>query len=140
MMNVRIATLADAPVLAHLLEDFNGPPMTPVKAAARMRACEGIETTVLAEIDGTAAGFACLRVIPSMSDNVPYAELTELYVDVTYRRQGIGRALMAYVETLARARGADEMLLLVSFNNPDGQAFYRALGYGDYALVMRRRL
>lgn len=139
-MNIRIATLDDAPVLARLLEDFNGPPMTPTKAAARMRACQGIETTVLAEIDGRAAGFACLRVVPYMSDDVPYAELTELYVDAAYQRRGIGRALMVYVETLARERGADEILLLTSFNNPDGQAFYRAVGYGDYALVMRRRL
>ena len=53
--------------------------------------------------------------------------------------RGIGRALVAYAEGLARDSGAEELVLLTGFGNAQGQAFYRALGYADWELAMRRR-
>jgi ribosomal protein S18 acetylase RimI-like enzyme len=140
MIAVRIATPDDAASVARLLEAFNGPPVTPAQAAARMAACVGLETTLLADVDGQTAGLACLRVIPYMSDDRPYAELTELYVEASYRRQGVGRALLRSAEALAAQRGAAELILLTGPENAAGQAFYRALGYSDYGLALRRAL
>jgi ribosomal protein S18 acetylase RimI-like enzyme len=143
-MNTRIATQADAMALAELITAFNQPfpglPVTPEQTRARLAACQGFETTVLAELEGQIAGFACLRLVPFMSGDGPYAELTDLFVDASFRRRGVARALMAHVERLAREGGADELVLLTGFDNADAQAFYRALGYGDYALAMRRRI
>lgn len=50
------------------------------------------------------------------------------------------RRLMAEAEALARAKGAPAVYLLTGFRKETAQAFYRSIGYGDYALAMRRRL
>ena len=57
-----------------------------------------------------------------------------------FRRRGAARALMAHIEELARTGGAGEVILLTGYENDGAQAFYRALGYGDYALALRRRI
>jgi ribosomal protein S18 acetylase RimI-like enzyme len=137
---IRTATPDDAPALARLLEAFNGPPVTPDQARRRLLAMRDVETAFIAEVEGEAVGFASLRVVPYLSDDAPYAELTELYVAPEYRRRGIARALMAHAEALAKERGAGEVILLTGLDNEEAQAFYRALGYGDYGLAMQRSL
>ena len=114
--------------------------MTPEQAASRLAACAGIETTVLAEIEGQVAGFACLRLVPFMSGDEPYAELSDLFVAAPYRRHGVGRALIEHIEQMARAGGAHEMVILTGFDNTVAQALYRAMGYEDYALALKREL
>jgi ribosomal protein S18 acetylase RimI-like enzyme len=59
----------------------------------------------------------------------PWAELTELYVQVAYRRRGLGRMLVEYAEAIARQHGATAINLLVNASNVSGQSLYRALGY-----------
>jgi ribosomal protein S18 acetylase RimI-like enzyme len=144
MIQLRIARAADAAALARLIEEFNADDrsitVTAEQAAARLAACQGIETTVLAEVDGQVAGFACLRLVPYMSGDEPYAELTDLFVAPAYRRRGVGRALIERIEQMARAGGAAEVIILTGFDNAPAQGLYRALGYGDYALALRKRL
>jgi ribosomal protein S18 acetylase RimI-like enzyme len=143
-IHTRPADLADAAALAELITAFNVPyPGLPVSAqqtAARLAACQGVETTILAELEGQVVGFACLRLTTFMSGDEPYAELTDLFVGAGFRRRGAARALMAHVERLAREGGANEILLITGFDNAGAQAFYRALGYGDFALAMSKRL
>jgi ribosomal protein S18 acetylase RimI-like enzyme len=143
-MNTRIVTPDDAATLARLIEDFNANyraiTVTAEQAAARLAACQGVEMTILVELDSRAVGFACLRLVPYMSGDDRYAELTDLFVDAAYRRRGAARALLAHVERLAREGGAADLILLTGFDNAGAQAFYRAMGYGDYALAMRRRI
>lgn len=57
-----------------------------------------------------------------------------------WRRRGVGRALMAAAETSARRRGAVRMILDMSAANADALRFYRALGYVDHELVLRRSI
>ena len=114
--------------------------MSAAQAASRLAATQGIETTILAEVDGQTAGFACLRLVPYMSGDDQYAELTDLFVAEAFRRRGVARALMAHVERLAAECGASDMLLMTGFDNPGAQAFYRAVGYADFALAMNKSL
>ncbi|HET8626302.1 MAG TPA: GNAT family N-acetyltransferase [Thermomicrobiales bacterium] len=137
---VRQATPDDAAELAPLLDQFDGLGATPAQVAARMLACQGVLTTFLGELDGRPVGFACLRLIPHLQGDEPYAELTDIYVEAPSRRQGVARALLARVEAAARAGGASEVVLITGFDNPGAQAAYRASGYADWALAMRRRL
>jgi len=139
-LQTRVAGLEDAPVLARLFNAFNGTSATPTEVAARMMASQNTEVAILAENNGLALGYACLRVLPTIANEAPYAELTELYVMEEWRRQGVGRALMRHVESIARANMATELVLLTGLTNALGQAFYRAVGYTDYALAMRSRL
>jgi ribosomal protein S18 acetylase RimI-like enzyme len=144
LIDTRIATAGDTQALAELITAFNVPypgiPVSAAQAASRLAATQGIETTILAEVDGQAAGFACLRLVPYMSGDDRYAELTDLFVAEAFRRRGVARALMAHVERLAAEGGASGMLLMTGFDNSGAQAFYRAVGYADFALARSRQL
>ncbi len=138
-LTIRQATPEDAPELARLLDLFDGQGATPEQVAARMRACAHVLTTFLAELDGRPAGFACLRLVPHLQGDEPYAELTDIYVDTPFRRRGVARALIARVEAAAREAGAGGVVIITGFDNQDAQAAYRASGYADWALAMEKR-
>jgi ribosomal protein S18 acetylase RimI-like enzyme len=138
-ITVRQATPDDASALARMLERFDGMGVTPEQVAARMLACQTMLTTFLGERDGQPVGFACLRLVPHLQGDEPYAELTDIYVDAPFRRHGVARALIAHVESAARGAGATEVVIITDFDNEGAQAAYRASGYADWALAMRTR-
>jgi ribosomal protein S18 acetylase RimI-like enzyme len=137
-VTVRQATVADAVVLARLINQFDGTSATPEQVATRMQSCANFLTTWLGVLDGQVAGFACLRLLPQLQVDAPHAELTDLYVDPPFRRHGVARALIAHVHAAAQDAAAHEVLLITDFTNVAGQAAYRAAGYADYALAMRK--
>ena len=64
-----------------------------------------------------------------------------LAVDPAERGGGHGRALMAQVEGLLKARGCPKLSLLVRSDNEQALGFYRALGYEvDHATALGKRL
>ncbi len=138
-ITVRRATPDDATELARMLDLFDGMGATPAQVAARMRACQDVLTTFIGELDGRPVGFACLRLVPHLQGDEPYAELTDIYVDAPVRRQGVGRALVAQIEAAARAAGAGELVIITGFDNEGAQAAYRASGYANWALAMQKR-
>ena len=138
-ITVRQATPDDARELARMLDQFDNMGATPEQVAARMLACQSVLTTFLGELDGEPVGFACLRLVPHLQGDEPYAELTDIYVDARFRRHGVARAMIARVEAAARAAGASEVVLITGFDNEGAQAAYRAAGYADWALAMRKR-
>ena len=139
-LTIRQATPGDTPELARMLDLFDSMGATPEQVAARMLACQHVLTTFIGAMDGRAVGFACLRLIPHLQGDEPYAELTDIYVDAPFRRQGMARALIAHVEATARAAGAGGLVIITDFDNAGAQAAYRASGYADWALAMEKRL
>ena len=141
MPNITIhqATPDDATELARLLNLFDALGATPEQVASRMQACQSVLTTFIGAVDGQPAGFACLRLVPHLQGDAPYAELTDIYVDAPARRHGVARALIAHVEAVARAAGATEVVIITGFDNEGAQAAYRANGYADWALAMLKR-
>ena len=138
-ITVRRATPDDATDLARMLDEFDHSGATPVQVAARTDACQHVLTTYLGELDGHPVGFACLRLVPHVQGDEPYAEMTDIYVDAPARRHGVARALIAQVEATARAAGASDVVIITGFDNEDAQAAYRASGYTNWALAMRKR-
>jgi GNAT superfamily N-acetyltransferase len=138
-ITVREATRDDATEFARMLDLFDHTGATPEQVAGRMLACQSVLTTYLGELDGQPVGFACLRLVPHIQGDEPYAELTDIYVDAPFRRHGVARALIARVEAAALAAGASEIVIITDFDNKVAQASYRASGYADWALAMRRR-
>src|SRR5713226_10543127 len=57
-----------------------------------------------------------------------------------YRRQGVGRGLLGFIEERARERGADRLILTTGLKNMDAQWFYRAVGFEDHALAMKKSI
>ena len=74
---VRRATPDDAPALARLNRLFNGDSVSPEQLAAQIQASARVETAWLAEVAGQTVGFACVRLVPRLLYETPYAELTE---------------------------------------------------------------
>ncbi|MGL6094702.1 MAG: amino-acid N-acetyltransferase, partial [Fimbriiglobus sp.] len=68
----------------------------------------GIADYFVFEVDRNPAGCANLTMFPEHG----MAELASVYVDPRYNNQGIGAKLIAYAETLARARGVGVLFCL----------------------------
>src|SRR5262249_6588671 len=138
-ITVRQATPEDATELARMLDLFDRLGATPEQVGARMQACQNVLTTFIGELDGQPVGFACLRLIPHLQGDEPYAELTDIYVDAPFRRQGVARALIARGEVAGRGGGAGGLGSFTGFDNESAQAAYRASGYTNWALAMEKR-
>ncbi|MBK8834813.1 MAG: GNAT family N-acetyltransferase [Anaerolineae bacterium] len=137
-LSIRLAAETDAAELARLNGLFNGATLTP-RRTGRASARRGAHrAALLAWVDGRAVGFTCLRFARLITTALPYAEVTELFVEEAFRRRGIARALLTEAETLARALGAPGVILFTGLKNASAQAFYRAVGYHDYAITMRK--
>ncbi len=137
-LSIRPASVADAADLARQNGLFNGATLTPAEQAEHLRAAASTERALLAWVDGRAVGFTCLRFARLITTAVPYAEVTELFVEEAFRRRGIARALLAEAETLARGLGAPGIILFTGLKNETAQVFYRAVGYHDYAITRRK--
>lgn len=89
-----------------------------LEAIRRFDASAGNDVRLVAELDGVPAGVGCL----SLHDS----EVTACYVAPEAVRQGVGTALMAAMERLAREAGLDHVTLVSSLN---AEPFYASIGY-----------
>jgi aminoglycoside 6'-N-acetyltransferase I len=89
--------------------------------------------------DGAPAGFveASLRSdYVNGTDSSPVAFLEGLYVAPQYRRQGVGRALVAAVAAWGRAKGCTELASDALLENRASHAMHRALGFEETERVV----
>lgn len=136
---VRVATLEDAHLIAPMLSYIENGEILPPVVRARLEAVT-TETVFIAEENGHPAGFAFLRIVPSLSTPEPYAEITEMYVEDLTRREPVSRAMAAKLENFAVEKGAGFLHLLTGLRNTEARNLYRALGYQEFALALRKRL
>lgn len=88
------------------------------------------ETNVLvARSIGVLAGFGIMHY------RTEEAHLLLLAVQPRYRRQGLGRRLVEWLEKPARVAGIHRIHLEVRAGNAGARAFYRALGYDEVRLI-----
>jgi ribosomal protein S18 acetylase RimI-like enzyme len=89
---------------------------------------------LLAEEDGKAVGYVLARY----GDHGPTTVyVSDLWVDSTARRGGIGRELMRRVSEAAIAHGSTHVVLDVDSKNRDAIAFYEHLGFEEGAKILR---
>lgn len=81
-----------------------------------------------------------LRRAPRLLAEPGRAEITDLFVRAAARRRGAGRALVDAALAWIRGRGIVRVEVRVATANAEGQAFWRALGWGDFVDVLQRRL
>ena len=137
---LRVAGPADASEIARLNAKFNGSTEPPENYAARLVDVRRVDTPLLAEVDQRIVGIANLRLLDAVFDPEPYAEVTELFVVEEHRRKGVGRALLAFAEKLAREAGAAQILILTDFYNNTAQKLYHAAGYSHYDIALHKDL
>ncbi len=143
MLTLTTATGDDAATVALLMTELNrsvGPSglrdaiaenvtVTPDKAQHRIEAMSATEQVLLAFVDDAPAGLLSLRIVPYLSQDVPYAEVTELMVLEEHRRHAVATLLMAEAEFLARQRGCTAVQVRAWHNNEDARSFYHAAGF-----------
>jgi ribosomal-protein-alanine N-acetyltransferase len=94
---------------------------TPQRVAASIRAPE--VNVLVARIHQQTAGFAIMRY----GDHVAHLDL--LGVGPQYRRLGVGRQLIEWLEKCALVAGIIQVVLEVRAQNEGAQLFYKRLGY-----------
>jgi len=94
------------------------------------------------EEPGGLVGFCSARVerTPGAAEEASRVAIDDLAVRSDRRRKGAGRALVDAVDAWARSRGAERLEVRVAVRNPEGQAFWRALGYEGFVDILHRRL
>jgi RimJ/RimL family protein N-acetyltransferase len=129
---VRPARFADAPALARLLTEL-GYPQDAEQTHARLAAWAGDPrgTVLVAESDGSPAGFVAAYAIRHMERPGSFARVVALAVDPTRQRSGLGRRLLAGVEAWAGGLGCRDIEITSSRGRHDAHSFYRALGFTD---------
>jgi GNAT superfamily N-acetyltransferase len=134
-MDYRTATSSDAPVLVEMNQQLirdegHRNSMTAAELEARMvRWLAGAYEAVLFEEAGRAVGYALYRRDPD------YVYLRQFFVRADCRRRGIGRAALAWLRENRwdeRSRVRVEVLV----GNAAGVAFWRAVGFQDYAVTL----
>jgi len=132
-MTVRLATSADADVVARLLHDFNtefGDPSPGVEVLARRLSRLLVTDTTLAFVaDEPVTGFALLTLRSNVWYDGPVALLDELYVVPALRGQGIGTGLLESCSALVRSRGVELMEINVDGEDHDARRFYERHGF-----------
>lgn len=94
------------------------------------------------DVEGDLPGMCIVRIdrAPPILEEVDRAEITDLGVRESRRRCGIGRALVAEAMRWVEASGVHRIEVQVAHGNREGQAFWRAAGFGDFMDVLHKRL
>jgi ribosomal protein S18 acetylase RimI-like enzyme len=134
-IQVRQATVDDAPGIARLLRDFNlefdePSPQVEELTESVVRLIESEEITVLLAGDGP-DGLSLFRLRPALWSQGLEAYLQELYVVPDLRGRGIGRALLERTIELARERGADGIDLNTGETDTAARALYESMGFSN---------
>ena len=92
--------------------------------------------------DGDLPGMCIVRVdrAPPIMLEVERAEITDVGVREDARRRGIARRLVEAALAWVRAGGVERVEVQVAKGNVEGQAFWRAVGFGDLMDVLHKRL
>ena len=92
--------------------------------------------------NGTPEGLCIVRIdrAPPILEETERAEITDLGVRPSLRRCGVGRLLVEEAQAWVRDRGVARIEIQVASGNPEGQAFWRAIGYADLMDVLHKRL
>jgi ribosomal protein S18 acetylase RimI-like enzyme len=99
--------------------------------AARLEAilADDDYTTLIAEADGAAVGFVGIRRGVAYEADEPFAQIMALAVAESYRRQGIGAALMRAAEAMLEQSGIGLAVITTGNQRTDAHRFYEATGY-----------
>src|SRR4030095_16392006 len=124
-LSLRLARPTDATTIANFSRDLIECGLrwrwTPRRVAASIRAPD--VNALVARVHDNIAGFAIMRY------GDEHAHLDLLAVAPSYRRAGVGRQLLEWLEKCAVVAGIFYVTLEVRTENEGAQAFYQRLGY-----------
>lgn len=131
MRSIRRATKDDAEAIANLYRELNT--LSPVSVLPeRIEAVANSNNTYLlvcddaGEIIATALVCLCQDV---MFGNQPFALVENMVVSAGYKREGIGKSMMDYIEAFCLKQDCSKIMLQTSSENRAARDFYTAIGY-----------
>ena len=143
---VRPARADDWPAVAALLEGLGRPAVLAGQDAGRhgdlfaVYLARADASALVAEVDGDVVGFVDVEFRQRLNHSTRQAWIPDLVVEESHRGRGVGRALLAQVEELARQRGCWGMALESAKWRQRAHAFYRGRGWRDVSLSFTKPL
>ena len=140
---VRSALAEDLKALLELYRQLGSTPELPslpeaVKAINRISAQPWIQLLV-AVLGEAVVGTVTVVVIPNITHSArPWAQIENMVVHENHRRAGVGRALMARCEEIAREAGCYKVQLQSRNQHHDAHAFYESEGFSPSSIGFRR--
>jgi len=128
---IRFAKSSDAVDLHKLNELFNGEGCTNAECIKKFLESDHQEIICVASDNDKIIGFCCGQVITSMCYIEKHGEITELYILENYRRQGIAKRLINFIESEFKKQGVNGIHVLTGDDNTKALCFYRSCGYTD---------
>lgn len=135
--HIRRATKDDAEAITNLYRELNT--LSPVSVLPeRISAVANSNNTYLlvcddaGEIIATALVCLCQDV---MFDNQPFALVENVVVNADYKREGIGKSMMDYIEAFCLEQDCSKIMLQTSSGNRGARDFYTAMGYDPDAKI-----
>lgn len=89
-----------------------------------------VEEIVIAEWNGKRVGYVRLEYLWSI---VPYIALIQVLPE--YRRQGVGQALLRFIETFLREAGHEALYSSSQADEPEPQAWHRHVGFEECGFI-----
>ena len=134
-MQIKRITLSDYLQVTGLFDKyrmFYKQPSNPAAAEAFItERLENNESVIFIAIldDGAAAGFTQLYPLISSVRAKKNWLLNDLYVDVPYRKKGVGEALIKAAMDFAKNEGAAYVKLETAVDNYTAQSLYQSIGF-----------
>lgn len=136
----RIATKEDAPQLARLLNLLgHAPTARSIEDCWDLWVYEGNSAFVAVQNEQV-LGVATLHRMIVLHRPQPVGRITALVVDPAYRKQGIGRALVAHAEVALAQHGCGLMEITSRIDLTEAHAFYETIGYKKTSVRLSKAL
>lgn len=130
---VRAAAVAEAEVVARLLDDFNREYDTPSPGmdvlTVRLRQLLAGGDVVALLVGDPAVGLGLVTLRPNVWHAGPVGLLDELYVGAAQRGRAMGSALLRAAEEVVRDRGGELLEINVDGDDVAARRFYERHGY-----------
>ncbi|MGH6655788.1 MAG: GNAT family N-acetyltransferase [Actinocrinis sp.] len=121
-----------------------------IEQTAAMFADDPAVLALVADVDGEVAGTLTARLLPALPSAAWQVQsdfgrarvhIDALAVAASYRRSGLGTALMAAAEQWAVEQGAEVLTLETDLNNPTSMPFYEhRMGFTPREVIFRKLL
>lgn len=128
-MTVRLAKPSDARELKALNDALQRLECSSVDYIEEFIGKNRHEIIIVAEFEGKLIGFCCGQKFMSMCDEHDYAEITEIFVHPDYRRNGVGKQLIEYMNNEFKKIGVSRVQLMSGKTNETAHEFYRSVGF-----------
>lgn len=141
---IRLANSNDAAELYRLNSEFNDPEEADIEYIEDMLESNSQEFVVVSENleKHILNGYICVQLKRSMAHSCIMPEMTEVFVQEEYRRQGIAKEMIAFAELYIKScYPVKKLELLTRKDNFIGQALYRNSGFSeDIEMHMSKKL